>query len=176
MENHYYNPTHPLKPYTHSIGATAGTLPPSNAIRGDRPTIYKGTWPCFDGEKWVQVEDHRKRDNIVEKALVLGEEYPQDATPYWLAGDTHYTPARIMQDIGQLPDGALLERPAEPEPTVFEKIAEVQAPFLEQQTLAKSDFITARIEGDAEFEAEAQAEYQASIVAMKQATSEVTGG
>lgn len=61
-------------------------------------------------------------------------------------------------------------------PTVFEKIAEVQAPFLEQQTLAKSDFITARIEGDAEFEAEAQADYQASVDAMKQATSEVTGG
>ena len=64
----------------------------------------------------------------------------------------------------------------DPTPTVFEKIAEVQAPFLEQQTLAKSDFITARIEGDAEFEAEAQADYQASVDAMKQATSEVTGG
>ena len=63
-----------------------------------------------------------------------------------------------------------------PEPTVFEKIAEAQAPFLEQQTLAKSDFVTARIEGDAEFESEAQANYQASIDAMKQATSEVTGG
>ena len=61
-------------------------------------------------------------------------------------------------------------------PTVFEKIAEVQAPFLEQQTLAKSDFITARIEGDAEFEAGAQADYQASIDAMRLATSEVTGG
>ena len=61
-------------------------------------------------------------------------------------------------------------------PTVFEKIAGVQAPFLEQQALAKSDFITARIEGDAEFEAEAQADCQASIDAMKLATSEVTGG
>ena len=63
-----------------------------------------------------------------------------------------------------------------PEPTVFEKIAGVQAPFLEQQTLAKSDFITARIEGDAEFEAGAQADYQASVDAMKLATSEATGG
>ena len=68
------------------------------------------------------------------------------------------------------------QEPPKPEPTVFEKIAEVQAPFLEQQTLAKSDFIAARIEGDAELEAEAQADYQASIDAMKLATSEVTGG
>ena len=63
-----------------------------------------------------------------------------------------------------------------PAPTAFEKIAEAQAPFLEQQTLAKSDFITARIEGDAELEAEAQADYQASVDAMGLATSEVTGG
>ena len=61
-------------------------------------------------------------------------------------------------------------------PTVFEKITEVQAPFLDEQSLAKSDFVTARIEGDAEFEAEAQADYLASVDAMKLATSEATGG
>ena len=85
--------------------------------------------------------------------------------------------ANMTGKVLKVLDGSLvLVEPQRPEPTVFEKIAEVQAPFLEKQTLAKSDFITARIEGDAEFEAGAQADYQASVDAMKQATSEVTGG
>ena len=178
MENHYYNPTHPLKPYAYSLPATPGTLPPSNATRDKEPQVVQGKWPCWDADKgdWVQVEDHRKREGFPDMITRYGAEYPQDGTEYWLPGDTHETPARIMKEVGPLPDGAMLERPAKPEPTVFEKITEVQAPFLEQQTLAKSDFITARIEGDAELEAEAQADYQASIDAMKQATSEVTGG
>lgn len=176
MKNHYFNPNHHLKPYTHSLEATEGTLPPSSAIRDKEPEIVQGKWPCWNGTEWIQVEDHRKREGLPDLIARYGENYPQDGAEYWLPGDTHETPARMMKEVGPQPDGALLERPAKPEPSVFEKIVEVQAPFLEQQTLAKSDFITARIEGDAELEAEAQADYQASIDAMKQATSEVTGG
>lgn len=140
------------------------------------PPIQQGKWPCWTGNSWEQVEDRRKRENLPDLVARYGADYPQEATEYWLPDDTHESPARTMKEVGPLPDRALLERPAKPEPTVFEKITEVQAPFLEQQALAKNDFVTAQIEGDAELEAEAQADYQASVDAMKQATSEMTGG
>lgn len=151
-------------------------LLPNNATYTRSPSIQAGKWPCWTGKAWKQVEDHRERKSYPELVARYGEQYPQKATEYWLPEDTHETPARTMKEVGALPKGALLECPAKPEPTAFEKIAEAQAPFLEQQTLAKSDFITARIEGDAELEAEAQADYQVSVDAMKLATSEVTGG
>lgn len=151
-------------------------LLPNNATYTRSPSIQAGKWPCWNGKDWIQVEDHRERENLPDLVALYGDNFSQDGTEYWLLGDTHESTARHMKEIGPLPEGALLECPAKPEPTAFEKIAEAQAPFLEQQTLAKSDFITARIEGDAEFEAEAQADYQASVDAMKQATSEVTGG
>lgn len=173
MQNHYYNQNHPLKPYTHSTVATSGTLPPSNATRDKQPAVAQGYWPCWSGTGWVQIEDHRQRDGYADKIAQFSENYPQDGTPYWLEGDTHYTQARTMKDIGPLPEGALLERPALPGPTVFEKIVEVQAFFFEQLTLAKSDFLTASIEGDMELEAEARAEYQSFVEAIRKATTQV---
>lgn len=47
----------------------------------------------YDGEAWKLVEDHR-------------------TTLYWLAGDAHSTEPRAITDLGSLPEGALLERPA----------------------------------------------------------------
>ena len=120
MLNHYFNQSHPLKPYTHSLEATEGTLPPSNAIRDKEPTIVQGKWPCWNGKDWIQVEDHRERESYPELVARYGEHYPQKATEYWLAEDTHDTPARTMKDLGALPDGALLERPALPPPTLAE--------------------------------------------------------
>ena len=89
--------------------------------------------------------------------------------------------------IADLPEGTdyilVTEEEAEawwaknqPEPTIFERIAEVQAPFIEEQALAKKEYVTADIEGDEEWKAEAQAEYQASIVAMKEAVEQARGG
>ena len=68
------------------------------------------------------------------------------------------------------------KEPPLPEPTIFERIAEAQAPFIEEQALAKKEYVTADIEGDEEWKAEAQAEYQASIVAMKEAAEQARGG
>lgn len=112
MQNHYFNPNHPLKPYTYNLLATPGTLPPSNAIRDNEPQIVQGTWPCWNGTEWEQVEDHRKREVLPDMITWYGVEYPQDGTEYWLPGDTHETPARMMKEVGPLPEGALLERPA----------------------------------------------------------------
>lgn len=151
-------------------------LLPNNATYTRSPSIQAGKWPCWTGKAWKQVDDHRKRENLPELVARYGEQYPQKATEYWLPEDTHDTPARTMKEIGMLPKGALLEQPAEPEQTIFEKIAEAQAPFIEEQALAKKEYQTADIEGDEEWKAEAQAEYQASIVAMKEAAEQAKGG
>ena len=111
MQNYYFNPNHPLKPYTHSLEATEGTLPPSNAIRDKEPEIVQGKWPCWAEKAWKQVEDHREREGYPELVARYGEQYPQKATEYWLPEDTHETPARMMKEVGPLPEGALLERP-----------------------------------------------------------------
>ena len=102
-----------MKPYTHSLSATLGTLPPSNAIRDKEPQVVQGKWPCWDADKgdWVQVEDHRKRENQSDLVARYGTDYPQDGTEYWLPEDTHESPARTMKEVGPLPSGALLERP-----------------------------------------------------------------
>lgn len=95
--------------------------------------------------------------------------------------------SNLEELIADLPEGTdyilVTEEEAEawwvenqPEPTIFERIAEAQAPFIEQQALAKKEYQTADIEGDEEWKAEAQAEYQASIVAMKEAIEQARGG
>lgn len=86
--------------------------------------------------------------------------------------------------IAALPDGTAYTLVSEDEAenwwqtnqaelTLFEQIAEAQAPFIEQQELIKNDFLTARLEGDAELEAEIQAEYQELVQEMEKATQAV---
>lgn len=47
----------------------------------------------WNGTAWEYIEDRR-------------------GTEYWLAGDTWQSAPRVMKELGALPDGALLERPA----------------------------------------------------------------
>ena len=79
------------------------------------------------------VEDHRERD-------MPGLEQP--ATDYWMPGDTHETPARHMTKPGPLPGGALLVKPAAPEPTPEEQQAAMQKAF--------TDAIQARLDAFAQ--------------------------
>ena len=57
-------------------------------------------------DAWELVEDHRQTR---DKGGVIEED---SGTAYWLPGDTWQTPARYLTELGPLPDGALLERPA----------------------------------------------------------------
>ena len=105
MENHYYNAEHPLRPYTYSLPANPGTVAPTNAVRGEPPEVIGGHWPCWDGQAWRQVEDHRGMEG-------------------WLNGEPF-----TVNDLGALPDDWTVE-PPEPAPEAIaaaEKAAAVMA-------------------------------------------------
>lgn len=59
----------------------------------------------WNGDTWEYVEDHRQKQDA------SGVPIEGTGTAYWMPNDTWYTPARYMKKLGQLPVGALLERP-----------------------------------------------------------------
>lgn len=65
-------------------------LPPKATF--DKPEEKDGFAPVWDGEKWEQVEDNRGRE-------------------YWLPEDEYGTPARVMNELGALPEGAIFTAP-----------------------------------------------------------------
>lgn len=92
-----------------------GGFPPNNSTYvAPPPWPWPALWPRWNGSAWEMVEDHRARDL---PGMV------QPATDYWLPGDDHTTPARHMTRPGPLPEGALLVKPAPPEPTAEERAA-----------------------------------------------------
>lgn len=93
--------------------------PGNSTLNAPPPKPWPKQWPQYvDGTGWVMVDDHRER-----KPPLFDAALEQDATDYWLPGDTHATPARQMKEPGPLPDGALTERPAQ---TAAELLAEAQ--------------------------------------------------
>ena len=68
-------------------------LLPANAVFTAPLEAKEGYAVIWNRADWEYVEDHR-------------------GVEYWLPGDTWQTPAREMKELGALPDGALLERPA----------------------------------------------------------------
>lgn len=65
-------------------------LPPNATF--DAPEVKDGFAPVWSGEKWEHVEDNRGRE-------------------YWLPEDKYGAPARTMDELGPLPDGAILTPP-----------------------------------------------------------------
>lgn len=65
MQNHYFDNTHPLRPYTHSAHAVPGTIAPINALREPLPPKIDGKHPCEQNGKWGYVEDHKGKSGYV---------------------------------------------------------------------------------------------------------------
>lgn len=90
--------------------------PGNSTLNAPPPKPWPKQWPQYvDGTGWVMVDDHRER-----KPPLFDAALEQDATDYWLPGDTHASPARQMKEPGPLPDGAMLSKPTAPEPTIEE--------------------------------------------------------
>lgn len=131
--NHYFDTAHPLRPYTHSLPANPGSIPPANALRGIEPLIKVGLWPCEKGGVWVYAEDHRERTEA--KGFPAGTE--QAGAEFWLPDDTWRTPARKMEDIGPMPE-RWSDTPPEPtqEEIAAQRLADIDARLTELQKLA----------------------------------------
>ena len=116
---------HTYNPVTGDYVATTDDYgyPTSNASNKSlppRPWIRK--WPRWNGQDWELIEDHRER-----RDWLFAPEDVQEATEFWLPGDTHETPGRKVYEPGPLPEGAMLEKPAKPAPTVEELFTTLRA-------------------------------------------------
>lgn len=90
-------------------------LLPANAIFTAPPEAKPGHAVCWNGSTWEYREDHRQsRDK--GGVIVKGS-----GTPFWMPGDTWQSPARYMAELGPLPEGALLEKPAKPAKVVAQE-------------------------------------------------------
>ena len=76
------------------------------AVTQEPPAVGEKQAARWPGKDWELVEDHRQTR---DKGGVIVE---GSGTPYWLPGDTWRTQARYVTELGPLPEGALLERPA----------------------------------------------------------------
>lgn len=92
-------------------------LPGNATFTTPPPKPWLKKWPRFVNGVWEMVEDHRERTKEI-----FGDT-AQEATEYWLLDDTWDLPPRKMTRPGPLPDGALLERPEQPE---GEKLAQAK--------------------------------------------------
>lgn len=107
MQNYYFHEKHPLRPYTHNLPATPGTIAPSNALRkappfsfvfaGDGshklenvPEAYKGEWYGEKDGAWVPIEAHQGKQGYVD-------------------GKPH-----TIDDFGPLPEGWSADPPPQP--------------------------------------------------------------
>lgn len=87
-----------LRPNGEPILEATGATPVAPPV-----TIPEGHIARWNGEVWETVEDHRQ--HMDERGRKEG------GTQYWLPGDTWRSEPRYTEELGPLPDGALLERP-----------------------------------------------------------------
>ena len=87
----------------------------------------------WNGSAWEAVEDHRQHVNK--------QGVKEGGTEYWLPEDNWLSPARYMEDLGPLPDGAVTTRPEQP---AEEKLADAKRAKTAEFNLAMAD-IDARL-------------------------------
>ena len=90
-----------LRPNGEPILEATGATPVAPPV-----TIPEGHIARWNGEVWETVEDHRQ--HMDERGRKEG------GTPYWLSEDTWQSQPRYMEELGPLPEGALLEKPERP--------------------------------------------------------------
>lgn len=84
-------------------------LLPANAVFAAPPEEKDGFARVWNGTAWEYAEDRR-------------------GTKYWLPGDTWQSEPHEMKELGALPEGAVLERPAKtPEELAREKLDKAKA-------------------------------------------------
>lgn len=83
-------------------------LLPTNATFTEPPEAQESFARVWNGTAWEQVEDNR-------------------GVEYWLPEDIYGTPARVMKELGALPEGATTTAPQTLEEAKAAKLAEIDA-------------------------------------------------
>lgn len=148
--NHYFDPAHPLKPYTHSLVANPGTSPPGHAVRGEEPAALAGFWPCWNGQAWEQVEDHRGQAG-------------------WLDGQ-----ALTITELGPLPTGWSGQAPA-PDPAEVQQmlLAEIDAELARLDVEYLTPRVLANLALGDGFARNRQEKHEAEALVLRQKRAEI---
>ena len=97
-----------LDPLESKVQGKEVFLLPANATFTAPLVVKEGYVQVFKNEVWNYIEDNRGKE-------------------YWLPGDEYGTPARVMKELGELPEGAVFEAPEKPAPTAEEIQAQLTA-------------------------------------------------
>ena len=107
--------------------------------------------PVWDGEKWVETEDYRKKE-------------------YWLPGDTYGTPGREVKEIGPLPEGAMLTPPEQ----TIEEVKVIKKSALKAERDQK-EVLPIEYNGNSfDYDDKARDRINAAIIALDMAGAEAT--
>ena len=76
--NYFYDANDPLKPFIKAIRVGDPRSSPPRGSTRVPCEVVAGQWPCWDGEAWINVENHRE-----EKGYVNGKAFEiKDLGPY----------------------------------------------------------------------------------------------
>lgn len=107
--------------------------------------------PVWDGEKWIETEDYRKKE-------------------YWLPGDTYGTPGREVKEIGPLPEGATLTPPEQ----TLDELKEAKKAALKAERDQK-EVLPIEYNGNSfDYDDKARDRINAAIIALDMAGAEAT--
>lgn len=95
-------------------------LLPGNCTFEEPPACSAPEIPCWTGNQWTMVEDHRR--HLDSTGHYVG------GTAYWLPeeGDDWKSEPRYMKELGPLPAGAVKEKPAKPQSEIDKESFEAQ--------------------------------------------------
>jgi hypothetical protein len=131
MQNHYFDPNHPLREYLFSVPAAPGSAPPPDCLRVE-PEKRDGQWPGEKDGVWTYFESHKGKKG-------------------WLNGVPH-----TITEHGPLPEGWSDEPPPPTDEEISAaRVAEIKA-RLDAIDLALIRGLDARDEGTATAEDEAR--------------------
>lgn len=107
--------------------------------------------PVWDGEKWVETEDYRKKE-------------------YWLPEDKYGTPGREVKEIGPLPEGATLTPPEQ----TLDELKEAKKAALKAERDQK-EVVPIEYNGNSfDYDDKARDRINAAIIALDMAGAEAT--
>ena len=124
---------------------------PGDCVEVAPPAEKENYIPVWDGEKWVETEDYRKKE-------------------YWLPEDKYGTPGREVKEIGPLPEGATLTPPEQ----TLDEVKVIKKSVLKAERNQK-EVLPIEYNGNSfDYDEKARDRINAAIIALDMAGAEAT--